>query len=577
MPALPALPSRPHRSDLIAAVILAATLLWAALAGRRLWFFSDDWNIIAQFPSGDLLEPFNSHLSLVPIGIYQLLFHTVGLESYLPYRIVGLAAYAVLGLMVWRYASRNLGAVAGAAALTLVLWNAAGVTNVMFPFLMNFSIPVAALAAAWWHLDRTSLRGEVAASVWLGVALATSGLGLMVAAALGAELLWSRAPVRRWLILAPGPVLWLIWYLAAGTSSPSSGGLRAVAIYAARMLIAGGNGLTGTAGVGGWLVCAALGALLATCLGFGVLNGRIVGAFVAPIVFAVLTAWSRLGVVPAIAPDELRYRWTIGAFWVLAAASMLHALHDHPRWEPIRERVQVRVAAVVLVAGGAIAGAAVLVTTDVPEWVDTVEASVIGVRANLWVAEQAGRDGTVERSRALPVSYVRVEAGEYLDAVAELGSPLVGFEADAFSGSAESIVAANEAFIAQFDLGLDPVKVDPVKVESGDVNDGGATDGDEPVNWPPRGCRPSAVLIDGTHGATVSVPFGATARVDADDAAVVALDLFSDGDRAAVIPRRSPGGDHDVVVKIPSLTRPEPIADATISVDGHAAVTICVP
>ena len=79
--------------------------------------------------------------------------------------------------MVWRYASRNLGAVAGAAALTLVLWNAAGVTNVMFPFLMNFSIPVAALAAAWWHLDRTSLRGEVAASVWLGVALATSGAG----------------------------------------------------------------------------------------------------------------------------------------------------------------------------------------------------------------------------------------------------------------------------------------------------------------------------------------------------------------------------------------------------------------
>ncbi|MCC6185411.1 MAG: hypothetical protein IT194_12200, partial [Microthrixaceae bacterium] len=56
----------------------AALLVLAAVMGRRLWFFSDDWNIYADYHTGNLLEPFNGHLSLVPAGLYQLLFHTVG-------------------------------------------------------------------------------------------------------------------------------------------------------------------------------------------------------------------------------------------------------------------------------------------------------------------------------------------------------------------------------------------------------------------------------------------------------------------------------------------------------------------
>ena len=48
--------------------IIAVTVVAAFVAGSNLWFFSDDWNIFAGWPSGRLLEPFNSHLSLVPIG-----------------------------------------------------------------------------------------------------------------------------------------------------------------------------------------------------------------------------------------------------------------------------------------------------------------------------------------------------------------------------------------------------------------------------------------------------------------------------------------------------------------------------
>ena len=61
--------------------VVAVLVIVAAWVGRRLWFFSDDWNIFAEYHSGNLLEPFNGHLSLLPAGIYQFLFHTVGVGS----------------------------------------------------------------------------------------------------------------------------------------------------------------------------------------------------------------------------------------------------------------------------------------------------------------------------------------------------------------------------------------------------------------------------------------------------------------------------------------------------------------
>ncbi|MEZ5268937.1 MAG: hypothetical protein R2789_10385 [Microthrixaceae bacterium] len=88
--------------------VVAVLVIVAAWVGRRLWFFSDDWNIFAEYHSGNLLEPFNRHLSLLPAGIYQFLFHTVGVNPYVPYRVVGLLAL-VLGFQVARFAGRVRG------------------------------------------------------------------------------------------------------------------------------------------------------------------------------------------------------------------------------------------------------------------------------------------------------------------------------------------------------------------------------------------------------------------------------------------------------------------------------------
>ncbi|NLA37634.1 MAG: hypothetical protein GX868_18375, partial [Actinobacteria bacterium] len=64
-----------RRLDLIGLAVIVATVLWGLVLGRHLWFFSDEWNIMGTYPSGNLLTPFNGHLSLVPVALYQAVFH----------------------------------------------------------------------------------------------------------------------------------------------------------------------------------------------------------------------------------------------------------------------------------------------------------------------------------------------------------------------------------------------------------------------------------------------------------------------------------------------------------------------
>ncbi|MEZ5322734.1 MAG: hypothetical protein R2698_11810 [Microthrixaceae bacterium] len=437
--------------------LVIGTCVTAFVLGRPLWFFSDDWNIYSDFHrSRDLLRPFNSHLSTVPVALYQVLFHTVGVEVYWPYRLVGVAAYGLLGWAVFRFARDRLAGVPAVLVTAAVLWNSAGVTNAMFPFLMNFSIPVAALAIIWRHLERarrTSGSGvaghELVASVWLVVALATSGLGLLVAVAVAVHLVWTRPPVRTWLAMAPGPLLWLVWYSLRGVDSPPSGGLRPVASYAVRMIWGGFTSLAfGQRWFGLVLAVAYLVLVVLAAVWWRSFDAVAGGSLAACGAFAVLTAVSRIGVVPHIPPDELRYRWTVAAFLVLAAVPMM------PGWPRRRgdvwSRAFVGLGAVLVVVNG------VLLVRDVDRWVTMVEQSKPGLAANLWVVERAAADRTLDATTRLPLSYVPVTAGDYIGAVGAVGSPIAGWPLDALGGTAASRRQADEALVRQYRVRLVP-------------------------------------------------------------------------------------------------------------------------
>ena len=466
----------PATGDVAALGSVGALVVMIFVVGRGLWFFSDDWNILADYHDGNLLVPFNSHLSLLPAGIYRLLFHTVGLGSYAPYRLVGIAGMVLLGLAVWWYARARIGGWGAALATTAVIWGSGGVTNLMFPFLVNFSLPIAALVGAWILLDRETTRADLGAAAALGVGLATSGLGILAMGAIGVELLLRRAPLRRWIPFAVPVGLWAVWYLTHRISAPGDHALRPMLSYAVRMLWGGTTALAAGWKPGGVVI----GVLLVNYFGFAVRarsgrDPRVLGALAAPLLFVGLTAFTRIGVVPAIPPDEFRYRWTIAAFLVLAVVSAWP--RDLPQL-PLPEgasRLVRRIGAgvaVTLVLLGAIA-----VTRDSSEWSDTVEAAAPGLAAELFAAEAVG--DRVDPSHVLPLSYVPVTLGAYLQAVADVGSPLDGHPANTFGGSRDHRASA-DLLLARL----------PAR----------------PGNEAPEGC-------DMGHGTTLSLPPGGTVVV----------------------------------------------------------------
>lgn len=479
---------------LVPGLVVAALLLVTATAlGRDLWFFSDDWNIFADYHDGNLLTPFNGHLSLLPAGIYQLLFHTVGVDSYLPYRLAGLASLAVLAFQVLRLSGVRLGDVGAhsgergrrvlgpalvALVVAAVLWNSSGQMNLLFPFLMNFSLPIAALVAIWWHLDRADapvgdgaddglhdgvLRHEVAASVWLVVALATSGLGLMTMAAVGVELLVARAPSqraradrrRRWAVMSPGPILWAIWYVANRGANEVSTDVPAVLSYSVRMFLGATTSIA--AGIG------PLGVVLALALvGYGAvaalrwrsLDARTLGALAAPATFIVFTAVTRLDIVPEIPPDELRYSWAVAAYLVLAVvlAARRRALFD-VQLPGAAWWAAIGVAALVLVLG------AVRLVGDLDDWNTQVATARPGLSTVLFATEAVGAE-RIDPDLVIPLSYVPVTTGGYLAGVASVGSPIADASAEDLGGAAYNRRFADELLVDQLDIAAERGGID---------------------------------------------------------------------------------------------------------------------
>jgi len=485
-------------ASLATAALVGGTLLGLLVIGQRLWFASDEWNIMTEYPSGNLLVPFNGHLSAVPVALYQLLFHSTGVVDHLPYRVLGIAAIGLLAAAVAVYVRSRIGAWTALLVVAGVLWNSFGSTNLLFPFLLNFSLPMAMLVVIWWLLDREDQRSDIGAAVALALALACSGLGLVALVAVAAELAVARIPWRRWLvILAPGTVLWFLWWITHGESGTTSTDVPRVAAYAARMLLGGTTAIAGGWGPGGGILLLALAGLVVVSLlrwresSFRN-SARIAGAVAAPAAFVLLTAASRIDTVPAIPPDELRYGWTVGALLLLAAVAC---------WRPTTaDRSSLATLAIPAWVIGAfiVTASGVVLVGDLQRWVDEVAANTPGVRTNLYSAEVVGA-ARIDPDIVMPLSFVPVTTGRYLTAVAELGSPIESTAEEEFGGRADQLEVADRIVAESV----------PVNVESG---------------------RPAGAMPDSPCPAELVAQPGAAVHFDSGlSASSVTLRRFGDG------------------------------------------------
>jgi hypothetical protein len=195
--------------------MLAAGAAFLLIQTRGTVFLDDEWIWILHRRAGTvaaLLDPHNSHLSLVPILIYKLLFAVVGLRHYWPYRVLVTAAHLAVVTLVFVYVRGRVGRWPAVLAAAMILFFGPGWQDFLWPFQIAWLISLGAGVAALLVLERGDRAGEVSACVLLAISLASSGAGLAVAVGLIVEIALWRERRRLWIVAVP-VALYALWWI----------------------------------------------------------------------------------------------------------------------------------------------------------------------------------------------------------------------------------------------------------------------------------------------------------------------------------------------------------------------------
>lgn len=417
---------------------LAAITLWMA---RNFGFVADEWDILAHHVHGDLLTPYNGHLSLVPAGIYQAIAHTLGVGSYLPYLIVGLIAFLAIPVGFHLTHRHRTDPLLVALAALGIAWSPAADTNLLYGFLLNFDIPLVLLLVAWWAIRRNTVGSDWWAAGAVAVALASSSVGVVVAFAVVVELILARAPLRRLVRFAPPVIAWVVWwFFHHEPTTPASMGERIT--YAVNMLVGILAGFTL-----GWKP-GALGSLavIVTILVVGRrrIDAHVVAIGAALVFFVALSSFSRAGEIALNPPDASRYVF-LGDLLIVAA--LIWCLRG----------VRIPTGALAAVAALVLAGATVLYG-NMRDYRRFALGEVTRIQPFLAGAETAGP--AADPDRILPLNLIPVTVGEYLEMVDVVGSPIAGVAVEDL-GDPDARAAADELLIEDVGPLARPVGQDP--------------------------------------------------------------------------------------------------------------------
>jgi hypothetical protein len=202
-------------------VLVYAFFFWMN-AGRKEWFYLDEWDFLAGrkvTSVNDLFRPHNEHWTTIPILVYRTLYKMFGLRSYYPYRVTIVVLYliaAALLFVVIRRAGVNdwIAAAAGSAfALYGVGWE-----NAIRPFQMAFT---GALVFGLVFLLLTDHDGGLNRRDYVGLgaglmALMMSGVGVVMVAIVGLSVLLRRGWRLAILLVAPLAAIYTLWFAVTG-------------------------------------------------------------------------------------------------------------------------------------------------------------------------------------------------------------------------------------------------------------------------------------------------------------------------------------------------------------------------
>ncbi len=393
---------------------VAASLLLLHVGRGTTWFF-DDWSWILTRRTGsldDYLASHNGHLNLVPVLASKAMWAVFGLTGYTAFRVLAVMVHAGTCMLLFAYLRRRAQLWFAVSATIVVLFLGYAFQDLVWPFQISFTGAMAAGIAALLFVDRRDRAGDIGASIALAISVACSGVGLPFIGAVTLELLLRRATWRRlWVPLVPF-ALWGVWYLQYGQSQVKGSNLHLVPENAAQMGSAAVGALMGVSMDGGRVPLAVLGVVVVVVLAVDRrISPRFAAVLALPLGYWILTSLSRAQFGD---PAASRYLYPGAIFVVLALSELV------PRLRVPGGRLGAVVAVGVLVA---------LVAVSLRGNVDQLRQGAAGLRdasthvkAELRAVELA-RDRVDPSFRPDPVRAPQIDAGGYLAAVDDLGSP----------------------------------------------------------------------------------------------------------------------------------------------------------
>ena len=215
-------PDKPDtKSDSRAAVLLFMAVALAAAAYEvhlaiHLSVTAEDIRLLQRglTPRG-YVEPYNSHLSIVPVAIYQMLGRILGIGSYLPYLLTGVVSLTALSAALFAIVRDRVGVlIAAAVGISIVLYPAVDLTVASFNHYLAFC---GVVVCAWILLAHPGRHNLWLASA-LSFSLCSSGVSVAGAAGCAAFVVIARSTWKRRAAVFVPIAGWIIWHQTFGTA-----------------------------------------------------------------------------------------------------------------------------------------------------------------------------------------------------------------------------------------------------------------------------------------------------------------------------------------------------------------------
>jgi hypothetical protein len=191
------------------------------ILGRGTTFFQDTWAFLLDrqdLSARAFLMPHNEHMVAMPVAIEKASVGMFGMTTELPERIVLTVAVLVTASLFFVYVRRRVGDWPALIAAVLLLFLGPAWTDMLWPFQLGFVGSALFGIAMLLALDRGDRRGDVAACIFVSLAMCFSSLGLPFLAAAGADVIVRRRShgLSRAYVFAVPALLYIAWWVGWG-------------------------------------------------------------------------------------------------------------------------------------------------------------------------------------------------------------------------------------------------------------------------------------------------------------------------------------------------------------------------